>query len=171
MPKRIPTPPPSDDEPRYLTVVYPYAISGTCNMELTKDRQDFACWVASCIDKDAFFAIFHKPSVSLFVFNLAFPTGIHQCRVADDMVPPFNRHEVWSSLKSTEIMRTLTVFSVNIAGPNFSTSRQRKRAGGSRKSFTAHTTPGGSCRKTVRLAYGIYCVAVGGGTKFFAFVT
>ncbi|KAH0829064.1 hypothetical protein J3R83DRAFT_2521 [Lanmaoa asiatica] len=62
MPKRIPTPPPGDDEPRYLTVVYPYAISGTCNMELPKDRQDFARWVACCIDKDAFFAIFHKPS-------------------------------------------------------------------------------------------------------------
>ncbi|KAF8435148.1 hypothetical protein L210DRAFT_3506421 [Boletus edulis BED1] len=62
MPKRVPTPPPGDDEPRYLTVVHPYAISGTCNMELPKDRQDFACWVASCIDKDAFFAIFHKPS-------------------------------------------------------------------------------------------------------------
>lgn len=64
MPKRIATPPPGDDEPRYLTVVYPYAISGTCNMELPKDRQDFARWVACCIDMDAFYAIYHKPSVS-----------------------------------------------------------------------------------------------------------
>ncbi|KAI9568903.1 hypothetical protein HD554DRAFT_2096586 [Boletus coccyginus] len=62
MPKRIPTPPPADDEPKYLTVVHPYAISGTCNMELRKDREDFARWVACCINKDAFFAIFHKPS-------------------------------------------------------------------------------------------------------------
>ncbi|KAF8845955.1 hypothetical protein BDN67DRAFT_960608, partial [Paxillus ammoniavirescens] len=62
MPKRIPTPPPADDEPRYLSVVHPYAISGSCNMELPKDRQDFAGWVACCIDKNAFFAIFHKPS-------------------------------------------------------------------------------------------------------------
>ncbi|KAG8220443.1 hypothetical protein J3R82DRAFT_3137 [Butyriboletus roseoflavus] len=67
MPKRIPTPPPGDNEPKYLTVVYPYAISGTCNMELPKDRQDFARWVASCIDKNAFFAIFHKPSARAMV--------------------------------------------------------------------------------------------------------
>ncbi|KIK87928.1 hypothetical protein PAXRUDRAFT_27412 [Paxillus rubicundulus Ve08.2h10] len=62
MPKRIPTPPPAEDEPRYLSVVHPYAIGGSCNMELPKDRQDFAGWVACCIDKDSFLAIFHKPS-------------------------------------------------------------------------------------------------------------
>ncbi|KAF9237864.1 hypothetical protein BU15DRAFT_48261 [Melanogaster broomeanus] len=76
MGKRIATPPPGDDEPRYLTVVYPYAISGNSNMELPKDRQDFALWVASCIDKDAFFAIFHKPSARNMVIieiNRDFP--------------------------------------------------------------------------------------------------
>ncbi|KAL4071339.1 hypothetical protein V8B97DRAFT_1870991 [Scleroderma yunnanense] len=62
MPKRIPTPPPGDDEPKYLSVVHPYAREGYCNMELQQDRQDFARWVACCIDKDAFFAVFHKPS-------------------------------------------------------------------------------------------------------------
>lgn len=62
MPKRVPTPPPGDDEPKYLSVVHPYAREGYCNMELQQDRKDFAFWVACCIDKDAFFAIFHKPS-------------------------------------------------------------------------------------------------------------
>ncbi|KAG6331622.1 hypothetical protein ID866_7467 [Astraeus odoratus] len=62
MPKRVPTPPPADDEPKYLCVVHPYAREGYCNMELSQDRQDFALWVACCIDKDAFFAVFHKPS-------------------------------------------------------------------------------------------------------------
>lgn len=90
MPKRVPTPPPGDDEPRYLTVVHPYAISGTCNMELPKDRQDFARWVACCIDNNAFFAIFHKPSVrpSLFIF------------AADHTAPPFDSPETWSLSKS-----------------------------------------------------------------------
>lgn len=62
MPKRIPTPPPGDDEPRYLTVVHPYVLDGVCNMELPKDRQDFARWVACCIDAKYFYAFFHKPS-------------------------------------------------------------------------------------------------------------
>ncbi|KAG1738266.1 hypothetical protein EDB19DRAFT_1714945 [Suillus lakei] len=62
MPKRIPTPPPGDDEPRYLTVVHPYVLDGHCNMELPKDRQDFARWVACCIDAKYFYAFFHKPS-------------------------------------------------------------------------------------------------------------
>ncbi|KAG1732529.1 hypothetical protein EDB19DRAFT_2003962 [Suillus lakei] len=43
---RIPTPPPGDDEPCYLTVVHPYILDGHCNMKLPKDRQDFTCWVA-----------------------------------------------------------------------------------------------------------------------------
>ncbi|KAG1835912.1 hypothetical protein DFJ58DRAFT_820170 [Suillus subalutaceus] len=58
MPKRIPTPPPGDDEPRYLTVVHPYVLDGHCNMELPKDRQDFARWVACCIDAKHFYAFF-----------------------------------------------------------------------------------------------------------------
>ncbi|KAH7911330.1 hypothetical protein BJ138DRAFT_1239209 [Hygrophoropsis aurantiaca] len=61
MPKRIATPPPGDDEPRYLTVVHPFVPSGHCNMELPMDRQDFARWVACCIDKDAVYCFFHKP--------------------------------------------------------------------------------------------------------------
>ena len=64
MPKRIPTPPPADDEPRYLSVVHPYVLDGHCNMELLKDREDFARWVACCIDAKYFYAFFHKPSVS-----------------------------------------------------------------------------------------------------------
>ncbi|KAH7920600.1 hypothetical protein BV22DRAFT_1020909 [Leucogyrophana mollusca] len=62
MPKRAATPPPADDEPRYLTVVHPFVPSGHCNMELPKDRQDFARWIACCIDKDAIYTFFHKPS-------------------------------------------------------------------------------------------------------------
>ena len=139
MPKRIPTPPPGDDEPRYLTVVHPYAISGTCNMELPKDRQDFARWVACCIDENAFFAIYHKPSVSPSVFIL----------VADHTGQPAHSHAAWSSSRSCETMPTLTASSANIAGLNSFKNPQRKRVGESRKSFTALITPGGSSRKTV----------------------
>ncbi|OAX34458.1 hypothetical protein K503DRAFT_774519 [Rhizopogon vinicolor AM-OR11-026] len=62
MPKRITTPPPPGDEPRYLTVVHPYVLDGHCNMELPKDRQDFARWIACCIDARHLHAFFHKPS-------------------------------------------------------------------------------------------------------------
>lgn len=160
MPKRIPTPPPGDDEPRYLTVVHPYAISGTCNMELQKDREDFARWVACCIDKDAFFAIFHKPSVSSTLIDI-------NVGVADDMVLPLDSHEAWSSSKSTEIMRTLTAFSVNIDGPNFFKPQPRKRGDESHKSFTAPITPGGSCRKTVGLALRDSCCGRGSAEFYF----
>ncbi|KAI0919209.1 hypothetical protein AcW1_003353 [Taiwanofungus camphoratus] len=59
MPKRIPTPPPGDDEPRYLTVVHPYPPHA--NMELETDRKVFAFWLACCIGKDNLYAFFHKP--------------------------------------------------------------------------------------------------------------
>ncbi|OJA16863.1 hypothetical protein AZE42_09139 [Rhizopogon vesiculosus] len=61
MPKRIPTPPPADNEPRYLTVVHPYVLDGHCNMELPKDRQDFARWIACCIDVRHLYALFTSP--------------------------------------------------------------------------------------------------------------
>lgn len=64
MPKRIPTPPPGDDEPRYLTVVHPYPPHA--NMELETDRKVFAFWLACCIGKDNLYAFFHKPLVSVY---------------------------------------------------------------------------------------------------------
>ncbi|KAG2090474.1 uncharacterized protein F5147DRAFT_787195 [Suillus discolor] len=64
MPKCIPTPSPGEDEPHYLTVIHPYILDSHCNMELPKDRQDFACWVACCIDAKYFYTFFYKPSIS-----------------------------------------------------------------------------------------------------------
>jgi hypothetical protein len=61
MPKRAVTPPPGDDEPRYLTVVHPYPLNA--HMELPEDRENFGRWLACCIGPDPFYAFFHKPSV------------------------------------------------------------------------------------------------------------
>lgn len=62
MPKRAVTPPPADDEPKYLTVVHPYPLHA--HMELPKDREDFGRWVACAMGTpDPFYAFFHKPSV------------------------------------------------------------------------------------------------------------
>ena len=61
MPKREKTPPPADDEPRYLTVVHPYPPHA--NMELLADRKEFAFWIASCTGKDDLLAFFYKPAV------------------------------------------------------------------------------------------------------------
>ncbi|KAI0688996.1 hypothetical protein BC835DRAFT_283150 [Cytidiella melzeri] len=60
MPKRTPTPPPSDDEPRYLTVVYPFPAHA--NMELVHDCAEFSRWLACIVGKEALIALFHKPS-------------------------------------------------------------------------------------------------------------
>ena len=65
MPKREKTPPPADDEPRYLTVVHPYPVHA--NMELLGDQKEFAYWIASCIGKDPLLAFFHKPAVSAVI--------------------------------------------------------------------------------------------------------
>ncbi len=62
MSKRIPTPPPPDDEPRYLTVVHPYPLHA--NLELHADRRTLALWLACCTGKDVLLAMFHKPAVS-----------------------------------------------------------------------------------------------------------
>ena len=62
MVKRIPTPPPPEDEPRYLTVVHPYPLNA--NLELHADRRTLALWLACCTGKDVLFAMFHKPAVS-----------------------------------------------------------------------------------------------------------
>lgn len=61
MPKREKTPPPPDDEPKYLTVVHPYPPHA--NMELLGDQKEFAYWIASCTGKDVFLAFFYKPAV------------------------------------------------------------------------------------------------------------
>ncbi|KAH8984205.1 hypothetical protein EDB86DRAFT_163395 [Lactarius hatsudake] len=60
MPKRIPTPPPPEDEPRYLTVVHPYPLHA--NLELHADRRTLALWLACCTGKDVLLAMFHKPT-------------------------------------------------------------------------------------------------------------
>ena len=62
MPKRIPTPPPPEDEPRYLVVVHPYPLNA--NMMVHADRRGLALWLACCTGKDALLAVYHKPSVS-----------------------------------------------------------------------------------------------------------
>ncbi|KZS87016.1 hypothetical protein SISNIDRAFT_394623, partial [Sistotremastrum niveocremeum HHB9708] len=61
MPKRPKTPPPNDDEPKYLAVVHPYP--SHANMELLTDRQTFIFWIACICGKDDLYAVFHKPSV------------------------------------------------------------------------------------------------------------
>ncbi|EED84622.1 predicted protein [Postia placenta Mad-698-R] len=65
MPKRVPTPPPADDEPRYLTVVFPYPLYA--DMEREPDRIAFVYWMASCIGRDNLLALFHKPRSSNMV--------------------------------------------------------------------------------------------------------
>jgi hypothetical protein len=59
MPKRIATPPPADDEPKYLTVVKPYPLNA--HWELPKDVVEFARWIACCIGTTSFYAFFYKP--------------------------------------------------------------------------------------------------------------
>jgi len=60
MPKRIPTPPPPEDEPRYLTVVHPYPLNP--NLLLHADRRAVALWLACCTGKDVLLAMFYKPT-------------------------------------------------------------------------------------------------------------
>jgi len=63
MPKRIATPPPGDDEPKYLTVVQPYPLNA--NWELPEDYITFGRWIAGCIGTEPFYAVFYKPSVCI----------------------------------------------------------------------------------------------------------
>ncbi|TDL22904.1 hypothetical protein BD410DRAFT_721962 [Rickenella mellea] len=60
MPKREPTPPPADDEPKYLTVNYPYPLHA--NMEIPEERKTLARWIACVMDQKDFFALYHKPT-------------------------------------------------------------------------------------------------------------
>lgn len=62
MPKRIPTPPPPEDEPRYVVVVHPYPLNP--NLLLHADRRTLALWLACCTGKDVLLALYYKPSVS-----------------------------------------------------------------------------------------------------------
>lgn len=84
MPKRAVTPPPADDEPRYLTVVHPYPLHA--HMELPKDREDFGRWLACCIGSDPFYAFFHKPSASLWSCGFVIFILTFSLRQALDMV-------------------------------------------------------------------------------------
>jgi hypothetical protein len=71
MPKREKTPPPPDDEPRYLVVVHPYPLNA--HLQLHGDRRTLALWLACCIGKDVLYAMYHKPSVSQTCFSLPSP--------------------------------------------------------------------------------------------------
>jgi hypothetical protein len=89
MPKRIPTPPPPDDEPRYLTVVHPYPLNA--NLMTHADRRTLALWLACCTGKDVLLAMYYKPAVSLSCAALArYGYGV----VADDVrnAGPWNGH-------------------------------------------------------------------------------
>ncbi len=72
MPKRVKTPPPPEDEPRYLVVVHPYPLNA--NLLLQADRRTLALWLACCTGKDVLYAMYYKPSVSrIFFFHPSFP--------------------------------------------------------------------------------------------------
>ena len=64
MPARPRTPSPGPDEPKYLTVAWPYPLHA--NMELPGDLKQCVYWLASCIGPDPLLAVFHKPSVRLW---------------------------------------------------------------------------------------------------------
>ncbi|KAF8599877.1 hypothetical protein BDV93DRAFT_525736 [Ceratobasidium sp. AG-I] len=59
MPKRPKTPPPADDEPKYISVYNPYP---TASLEEEDDRKRCARWLSCFIGKDNLYCLFHKPS-------------------------------------------------------------------------------------------------------------
>lgn len=64
MPKKIKTPPPGDDEPKYLAVYQPYPLNA--HFDLPADCHQFASWFACCVGEDdlpKFLAFFYKPKV------------------------------------------------------------------------------------------------------------
>lgn len=62
MPKRAKTPPPADDEPKFLTVVYPYP--AYADMEKVAEQKALARWIACCIGQDDYLvSVYHKPAV------------------------------------------------------------------------------------------------------------
>jgi hypothetical protein len=62
MPQRDMSPPPPDNEPKYLVVVHPYPLNA--NLDIPADRRALALWLACCTGKRYLLAMFHKPSVS-----------------------------------------------------------------------------------------------------------
>ncbi|KDQ12016.1 hypothetical protein BOTBODRAFT_34873 [Botryobasidium botryosum FD-172 SS1] len=58
MPKRVATPPPPEDEPRYLAVNNPYPPQA--NLALKSDIEDLVRWLASCMGKRHLYALFYK---------------------------------------------------------------------------------------------------------------
>ena len=62
MPKRAKTPPPPEDEPKFLTVVFPYP--SYADMDKVPEQRSFSRWIACCIgDSEMLVAIYHKPAV------------------------------------------------------------------------------------------------------------
>ena len=61
MPKRAPTPPPTDDS-LFFTVINPYPQQPYLSPE---DSETFARWIACVIGSDNFVAFWHKPKVSV----------------------------------------------------------------------------------------------------------
>ena len=62
MPKRDKTPPPAEDEPRFLVIVHPYPLN--VDLRLHADRRTLALWLACCMGKDDLYAMYYKPAVS-----------------------------------------------------------------------------------------------------------
>jgi hypothetical protein len=92
MPKRAKTPPPPEDEPRYLVVVHPYPLNA--NLLLHADRRTLALWLACCTGKDALFAMFYKPAVSPYASFLW--RGIDDPgRFLDDLLIRYDSHQEW----------------------------------------------------------------------------
>ncbi|KAJ7052050.1 hypothetical protein C8F01DRAFT_1066478 [Mycena amicta] len=65
MPKRIPTPEPGPDEPKYFTVVQPFPPHA--HWLVPEDCREFGRWIACCMNPDvrgeeSFLALFYKPS-------------------------------------------------------------------------------------------------------------
>jgi hypothetical protein len=60
MPKREKTPPPGDDESKYLSIYYPYPPHSTLDEE--KNVKECARWLACFVGKENLYTLFHKPS-------------------------------------------------------------------------------------------------------------
>ncbi|KAI0034884.1 hypothetical protein K488DRAFT_44597 [Vararia minispora EC-137] len=61
MPKREKTPPPADDEPKFLTVVHPYPRNA--DMNLPVDRRNVAFWLACITGSQSLLNMYFKPRV------------------------------------------------------------------------------------------------------------
>lgn len=62
MPKREKTPEPTDDEPKFLAIHYPYPTHA--NLENSADTKTLGRWLGSIIAPQHLLALHHKPSVS-----------------------------------------------------------------------------------------------------------